>query len=313
MVHQHFSLVDELTCGRTSCSASVGRLDPVPPGAGSRTIAEHYGLDIDPDARSSDLPPGMRQRVEIIKCLRRDPGIVVFDEPTSVLTPQESEQLFAALRRWPEARGGRWRSSATSSTRSCAPPTTSPSCARQVVERRHRRHRRRRARPGHGRARPVSLRSEAGALGSSCRAGRRHRSRRRAAPLHRRPGLMPVSGGAPTVRGDGKVLLDGIDLEVRPARSSAWPASRATASGARRGAVEPASPRRRARSRSPASRSPRGAPGRWRGPGRRRPRGPSRRRVRPRPQRRPEPAPRSTRRRAPLRFHRSGRMRRAER
>jgi len=61
-------------------------------------ISEHYGLGVDPDARVADLPAGVRQRVEIIKCLRRDPDIIIFDEPTSVLTPAESEQLFAVLR-----------------------------------------------------------------------------------------------------------------------------------------------------------------------------------------------------------------------
>ena len=62
-------------------------------------ISEQYGLQIDPDARIAELPAGMRQRVEIIKCLRRDPDVLVFDEPTSLLTPAESDFLFAALRR----------------------------------------------------------------------------------------------------------------------------------------------------------------------------------------------------------------------
>ncbi|MGZ4673662.1 MAG: ABC transporter ATP-binding protein, partial [Ilumatobacteraceae bacterium] len=66
---------------------------------------EQYGLEIDPDDRISDLTAGMRQRVEIIKCLRRDPEILVFDEPTSVLSPAESEFLFAALRRVVEDQG----------------------------------------------------------------------------------------------------------------------------------------------------------------------------------------------------------------
>jgi simple sugar transport system ATP-binding protein len=61
-------------------------------------ISDHYGLAIDPDARIDELSAGLRQRVELIKCLRRDPQIVILDEPTSVLTPAESEQLFATLR-----------------------------------------------------------------------------------------------------------------------------------------------------------------------------------------------------------------------
>jgi simple sugar transport system ATP-binding protein len=60
--------------------------------------AEHYGLGIDPDRRVGDLSAGLRQRVELIKCLRRDPAILILDEPTSVLTPAESEQLFTTLR-----------------------------------------------------------------------------------------------------------------------------------------------------------------------------------------------------------------------
>ena len=68
-------------------------------------ISEQYGLLIDPDQRIADLPAGLRQRVEIIKCLRRDPQVLVFDEPTSVLTPEESDFLFSALRHVVEEEG----------------------------------------------------------------------------------------------------------------------------------------------------------------------------------------------------------------
>ena len=68
-------------------------------------MGDHYGLAVDPDALVGDLSAGLRQRVEIIKCLRRDPSILVFDEPTSVLTPQESEQLFEVLRTAVEREG----------------------------------------------------------------------------------------------------------------------------------------------------------------------------------------------------------------
>lgn len=98
MVHQHFSLVDSLTVWENVALGDTGRLDP---GVVRRRIAElgeQYGLAIDPDARVGDLAAGLRQRVEIIKCLRRNPSIVVFDEPTSVLTPDESHQLFTSLR-----------------------------------------------------------------------------------------------------------------------------------------------------------------------------------------------------------------------
>ena len=99
MVHQHFSLVDALTVWENVALGDIGRLDPTEVRNRVGDIASHYGLTIDPDAVVGDLPAGMRQRVEIIKCLRRDPQTLIFDEPTSVLTPGESEQLFAALRR----------------------------------------------------------------------------------------------------------------------------------------------------------------------------------------------------------------------
>jgi len=98
MVHQHFSLVDALTVWENVALGDAGRLDPNATRNRIGEIAEQYGLVIDPDKRVGDLTAGLRQRVEIIKCLRRDPSIVIFDEPTSVLTPEESEQLFESLR-----------------------------------------------------------------------------------------------------------------------------------------------------------------------------------------------------------------------
>ena len=98
MVHQHFSLVDALTVWENVALGDAGRLDPNATRSRIGEIAEQYGLVVDPDKRVGDLTAGLRQRVEIIKCLRRDPSIVIFDEPTSVLTPEESEQLFESLR-----------------------------------------------------------------------------------------------------------------------------------------------------------------------------------------------------------------------
>ena len=98
MVHQHFSLVDPLTVWENVALGEKGKLDPIAVRSRIGEIIEQYGLPIDPDARVGDLTAGLRQRVEIIKCLRRDPSIVVFDEPTSVLTPEESAQLFDSLR-----------------------------------------------------------------------------------------------------------------------------------------------------------------------------------------------------------------------
>ncbi|MDA9293062.1 ABC transporter ATP-binding protein [bacterium] len=98
MVHQHFSLVDALTVWENVALGEAGRLNPASIRNRIGEIADHYGLIIDPDARVGGLTAGLRQRVEIIKCLRRDPSILVFDEPTSVLTPEESVQLFSSLR-----------------------------------------------------------------------------------------------------------------------------------------------------------------------------------------------------------------------
>lgn len=98
MVHQHFSLVEALTVWENVILGEGGSLDRKAARRRVIDISERYGLGVDPDARVADLPAGVRQRVEIIKCLRRDPDIIIFDEPTSVLTPAESEQLFAVLR-----------------------------------------------------------------------------------------------------------------------------------------------------------------------------------------------------------------------
>jgi simple sugar transport system ATP-binding protein len=98
MVHQHFSLVEPLSVWENVTLGDAGRLDPRAVRARVAEISERYGLDVDPDAKVADLSTGMRQRVEIIKCLRRDPQVLVFDEPTSVLSPADSEYLFAALR-----------------------------------------------------------------------------------------------------------------------------------------------------------------------------------------------------------------------
>ena len=105
MVHQHFSLVDQLSVWENVALGEEGRLKSAGVRDRVAAISRQYGLDIDPDARVGDLTAGLRQRVEIIKCLRRDPHILVFDEPTSVLTPEESEQLFSTLREVVAAEG----------------------------------------------------------------------------------------------------------------------------------------------------------------------------------------------------------------
>ena len=98
MVHQHFSVVRALTVWENVTLGEPGRLDAARAKREVVEIAERYGFEIDPMARVDSLTPGQRQRVEIVKCLRRNPDIVILDEPTSVLTQAESVQLFDVLR-----------------------------------------------------------------------------------------------------------------------------------------------------------------------------------------------------------------------
>ena len=99
MVFQHFSLFDVLTV-EENISLALGEDHATGDLAASiRTISQEYGLPLDPDAIIADLSVGERQRVEIVRCLLQQPRLVIMDEPTSVLTPLEADQLFATLRR----------------------------------------------------------------------------------------------------------------------------------------------------------------------------------------------------------------------
>ncbi|MFD1720895.1 ABC transporter ATP-binding protein [Amnibacterium endophyticum] len=103
MVHQHFMLVPVFTVaenvmlGHESTKAG-GRLDLDAARATVREISDRFGFDVDPDARIEDLPVGIQQRVEIIKALSRDAGVLVLDEPTAVLTPQETDELIGIMK-----------------------------------------------------------------------------------------------------------------------------------------------------------------------------------------------------------------------
>ena len=99
MVFQHFSLFDSLTVAE---NIALGIKDRGPLRQLSSRVADvaaRYGLDIAPDRPVHELSVGERQRVEIIRCLLQDPSLLILDEPTAVLTPQESEILFETLRR----------------------------------------------------------------------------------------------------------------------------------------------------------------------------------------------------------------------
>ncbi|MGS2647722.1 ATP-binding cassette domain-containing protein [Streptosporangium sp. LJ11] len=99
MVHQHFSLVDPLTVWENVILGDTGKIDKAVARDQVREISRRYGLPVDPLARVARLSAGERQRVELIKCLRRDPAVLILDEPTSVLTRAESAELFGVLRR----------------------------------------------------------------------------------------------------------------------------------------------------------------------------------------------------------------------
>ncbi|WP_066364898.1 ABC transporter ATP-binding protein [Neobacillus fumarioli] len=102
MVHQHFMLVEKFTVteniilGREITSG--GRINLKKAEQAVREISERYGLAVDPQAKISDISVGMQQRVEILKTLYRGAEILIFDEPTAVLTPQEIEELMQILK-----------------------------------------------------------------------------------------------------------------------------------------------------------------------------------------------------------------------
>ena len=98
MVHQHFSLIGPMPVWKNVTLGESGRVDRDGSVAEVERISELYGLQVDPHARVADLTIGQRQRVEIVKCLRREPEVVILDEPTSVLTIAESKALFDILR-----------------------------------------------------------------------------------------------------------------------------------------------------------------------------------------------------------------------
>ncbi|MBL4627977.1 MAG: ABC transporter ATP-binding protein [Roseicyclus sp.] len=99
MVFQHFSLFEALTVAE---NIALGMENPPKPRDLSErisSVSKAYGLPLDPESLVGDLSAGERQRVEIIRCLLQDPKLLIMDEPTSVLTPQEVEILFHTLRK----------------------------------------------------------------------------------------------------------------------------------------------------------------------------------------------------------------------
>jgi len=102
MVHQHFMLVPVFTVAENVVlgvePVRSGLLDRRHARSQVRELSERYGLQVNPDALIEDLPVGVQQRVEIIKALMRDASVLILDEPTAVLTPGETEDLFRIMR-----------------------------------------------------------------------------------------------------------------------------------------------------------------------------------------------------------------------
>ena len=103
MVHQHFMLIPVFTVAENVIlghepTGRFGALDLEEARQLVREISDRFGFNVDPDAVVEDLPVGVQQRVEIIKALARDAKVLVLDEPTAVLTPQETDELMDIMR-----------------------------------------------------------------------------------------------------------------------------------------------------------------------------------------------------------------------
>ncbi len=217
MVHQHFSVIDALTVWENVRLGGSGKLDAAALRAEVSEISDAYDLVVDPDARIGDLDASQRQRVEIVKCLRRDPAVIVLDEPTSVLTLAESRRLFDVLRRMV---AGRRRAVVLISHKLeeilhatdrvvimrdgravRELPTAeadAPTLARAMV------------------GREVSLRAEASALGMLDELAGQAVDDRDADGENGKVGEVVVRvEAAAAVTQDGRRLLDGLDLELR--------------------------------------------------------------------------------------------------
>ena len=104
MVHQHFKLVDvfsvldNIILGVEPTVTPFGFLQKAQARKKVMELSERYGLKVDPDAMVEDITVGMQQRTEILKMLYRDNEVLIFDEPTAVLTPQELEELMKIMK-----------------------------------------------------------------------------------------------------------------------------------------------------------------------------------------------------------------------
>ena len=99
MVYQHFALFESISVVENIALSMPGKMDLKGLARQVREVSERYGLPIDPDRLVLSLSVGERQRVEIVRCLLRNPKLLILDEPTSVLTPQAVQKLFETLRK----------------------------------------------------------------------------------------------------------------------------------------------------------------------------------------------------------------------
>ena len=99
MVHQHFKLIDVLSATENIILGLEGKLNIKEASAKIEAICQKYGFEVDPKQKIYDMTVSQKQTVEIVKVLYRGADILILDEPTAVLTPQESEKLFNVLRK----------------------------------------------------------------------------------------------------------------------------------------------------------------------------------------------------------------------
>jgi general nucleoside transport system ATP-binding protein len=99
MVFQHFALFETLSVAENVALALDDRITPEKLAPRIRSVADRYGITVDPHRLVHSMSVGERQRVEIVRCLLQSPKLLIMDEPTSVLTPQAVKQLFDTLRR----------------------------------------------------------------------------------------------------------------------------------------------------------------------------------------------------------------------
>lgn len=212
MVHQHFMLVPVFTVAENVMlgheqTKALGTLDIAKAREHVRSVAARFGFDIDPEARVGDLPVGVQQRVEIIKALSRDAKVLVFDEPTAVLTPQETDELMGIMRQLrDEGTAIVFITHKLREVREVADKITIVRLGKVV-----------------GEASPTATNSELASLMVG-----------RAVELtvHKEPPRLGEGGfevtGLRVLTPTGAIVVDGVDFAVRPGRCSRSRASRAT-------------------------------------------------------------------------------------